>query len=97
MTRNQIYTQTRQHLLMHSSPILCIVACALNLRSGHHSIRVSQSHNMSETIYLGAGCYWCVEAVYQRVVGVQSIVSGFMGGSKANPTYKEVMISARYH
>jgi peptide-methionine (S)-S-oxide reductase len=49
---------------------------------------------MSETIYLGAGCYWCVEAVYQRVVGVQDIVSGFMGGAKANPTYKEVR--ARY-
>jgi peptide-methionine (S)-S-oxide reductase len=45
---------------------------------------------MSETIYLGAGCYWCVEAVYQRVVGVQGIVSGFMGGAKADPSYKEV-------
>lgn len=39
---------------------------------------------------LGAGCYWCVEAVFQRLDGVESVVSGFMGGSVENPTYKQV-------
>lgn len=43
-----------------------------------------------ETITLGGGCYWCVEAVYENLVGVQSVVSGFAGGKTANPTYEEV-------
>ncbi|CAM9471564.1 unnamed protein product, partial [Sphacelaria rigidula] len=36
------------------------------------------------------GCFWCVEAVYQRVVGVSSVESGYMGGSVANPSYGQV-------
>lgn len=43
-----------------------------------------------ETITVGGGCYWCVEAVYEKLDGVQSVVSGFAGGKNANPTYKEV-------
>jgi len=38
----------------------------------------------------GAGCFWCVEAVFERLDGVQSVVAGYAGGSKANPTYEEV-------
>jgi peptide-methionine (S)-S-oxide reductase len=44
----------------------------------------------SEKIYLGAGCFWCAEAVFQRVEGVVSVRSGYSGGTKANPTYEEV-------
>lgn len=53
-------------------------------------------HNQSkpvkttETITLGAGCFWCVEAVFQRVEGVEKVVSGYSGGAIANPTYREV-------
>jgi methionine-S-sulfoxide reductase len=43
-----------------------------------------------ETITLGGGCYWCVEAVYENLNGVQSVMSGFAGGKNPNPTYKEV-------
>jgi methionine-S-sulfoxide reductase len=43
-----------------------------------------------ETITLGGGCYWCVEAVYEELNGVKSVVSGFSGGKTANPTYEEV-------
>ena len=38
----------------------------------------------------GAGCFWCVEAVYQDVHGVASAVSGYMGGQNDNPTYRQV-------
>ncbi len=38
----------------------------------------------------GAGCFWCVEAVFQRVNGVQKVESGYMGGKIKNPTYREV-------
>ena len=39
---------------------------------------------------LGAGCFWCIEAIFQRVEGVESVVSGYAGGKVKNPTYKEV-------
>ena len=39
---------------------------------------------------LAGGCFWCVEAVYERIEGVHSAVSGYTGGSLANPTYRQV-------
>jgi peptide-methionine (S)-S-oxide reductase len=38
----------------------------------------------------GGGCFWCAEAVFQRIPGVKSVVSGFAGGTTANPTYEQV-------
>lgn len=43
-----------------------------------------------DTVTFGAGCFWCVEAVFQRLKGVQSVKSGYSGGSIKNPSYKEV-------
>lgn len=44
----------------------------------------------AETITLGAGCFWCVEAVYQQLEGVYSAKSGYMGGFVPDPTYEQV-------
>lgn len=44
-----------------------------------------------QKITLAGGCFWCIEADFERVGGVQSVVSGFAGGSTANPTYKQVV------
>ncbi|MEO7934588.1 MAG: peptide-methionine (S)-S-oxide reductase MsrA [Chthoniobacterales bacterium] len=44
----------------------------------------------TETITLGAGCFWCVEAVFQQLPGVLSVTSGYMGGSVLSPTYEQV-------
>src|SRR6478672_4186593 len=43
-----------------------------------------------ETATLAAGCFWCVEAVFDDLVGVEDVVSGYSGGHKDNPTYREV-------
>ena len=45
----------------------------------------------------GAGCFWCVEAVYQDLKGVSSAVSGYMGGPGAEPSYREVCGGASGH
>lgn len=50
-----------------------------------------------DTITLGAGCYWCVEAVFQNLKGVEKISSGFMGGSVKNPSYREVCTGSTGH
>lgn len=44
----------------------------------------------TETVTLGAGCFWCVEAIFSRVNGVVKVESGYSGGHVANPTYQEV-------
>ena len=38
----------------------------------------------------GAGCFWCTEAIFQTLKGVTHVTSGYMGGTKQNPTYEEV-------
>ena len=43
-----------------------------------------------DTITLGGGCFWCVEAVYERVRGVTGVESGYCNGSVANPSYEQV-------
>lgn len=43
-----------------------------------------------ERATFGAGCFWCVEAIFKRIKGVKSVVSGYAGGTKKNPTYEEV-------
>ncbi len=43
-----------------------------------------------DTITLGAGCFWCIEAIFLELKGVKSVTSGYMGGHVKNPSYKEV-------
>ena len=48
------------------------------------------SKEESQVAILGGGCFWCVEAVFERVDGVIDVVSGYAGGHTKNPTYKDV-------
>jgi len=44
----------------------------------------------SDTITLGGGCFWCLDAVYRQLRGVVKVESGYAGGTKPNPTYRDV-------
>lgn len=50
-----------------------------------------------EKALLGGGCFWCIEAVYNRVKGVHSAISGYAGGANPDPTYKEVCTGTTGH
>ena len=50
-----------------------------------------------EIITLGGGCFWCLEAVYRETEGVESAVSGYMGGASAKPTYAAVCSGTTGH
>lgn len=50
----------------------------------------SMTTTQLDTATLGAGCFWCVEAVFQNLEGVEKVVSGYTGGKIKNPTYREV-------
>lgn len=51
----------------------------------------------TETATLGAGCFWCVEAVFDDLKGVQSVESGYSGGRTENPTYQQVCSETTGH
>ena len=51
----------------------------------------------TETATLGGGCFWCVEAVYQQVKGIESVKPGYAGGHIQNPTYKEICTGKTGH
>ncbi len=50
-----------------------------------------------ETANFGAGCFWCVEAVFEQLEGVKSVRSGYMGGHVKNPTYEQVCAKTTGH
>jgi peptide-methionine (S)-S-oxide reductase len=51
----------------------------------------------TEVATLGGGCFWCLEAVFGRIDGIKSVVSGYAGGTKPNPTYSEVCTGTTGH
>ncbi|HEY3862996.1 MAG TPA: peptide-methionine (S)-S-oxide reductase MsrA [Verrucomicrobiae bacterium] len=50
-----------------------------------------------ETATFGGGCFWCAEAVFQRIPGVKSVTSGFAGGTTASPSYEDVCTGTTGH
>ncbi len=50
-----------------------------------------------EITTLGGGCFWCLEAVFQDLKGVESVVSGYAGGARPSPTYQQVCTGASGH
>ena len=67
--------------------LICLSACAQN-PSPKKTKKIDMTH--TETITLGSGCFWCTEAIYQRLEGVVKVTSGYSGGFVENPTYEQV-------
>jgi peptide-methionine (S)-S-oxide reductase len=69
--------------------------CALQAYLCQKPTEISMS-NLESAIIAG-GCFWCTEAVFRDVVGVSVVESGYIGGTKPNPTYKEVCTGTTGH
>ena len=67
---------------------ICLLGSVLTMVAQNKDMNPSTNH--LETATLGGGCFWCTEALYQMLPGVKSVKSGYAGGTKDNPTYKEV-------
>jgi len=54
-------------------------------------------HNSYKIATLAGGCFWCLEAIFNEVDGIEKVVSGYTGGSTVDPTYREVCSGATGH
>lgn len=69
---------------------ILIIALCLNSSKG-------ELMNKYEKATLGGGCFWCTEAVFQTLPGVITVISGYAGGTKVNPTYEEICTGKTGH
>lgn len=73
---------------------ILLISC--NMEAQNDSLQPPSTKKL-DTITLGAGCFWCVEAVFDQLNGVEKVVSGYAGGSVKNPSYKEVCTGKTGH
>ncbi len=74
---------------MHDNKIF-ILSCYLSIVFGVNMNINAMDTKELENVTFGAGCFWCVEAVFERLKGVEGVQVGYMGGQMENPTYEEV-------
>ena len=69
-----------------------LIACAQPpKKASNKNITQTKTSSMgTETITFGSGCFWCTEAIFQQVKGVEKVVSGYSGGHVVKPTYEQV-------
>jgi len=65
-------------------------------QKNHNEIEVLLQKNNKEA-YFASGCFWCVEAIFESLKGVEEVYSGYSGGRTINPSYREVMSGATGH
>jgi len=80
--------------LMHLSHRVTHLVAFLGLALGISSSAIAAQ---SDRLVVAGGCFWCVEADFEKVAGVQEVVSGYTGGTVENPTYKQVVRGGTGH
>lgn len=73
------------------------ICIAILLAMGQNQNPKTTMNKKLEIATFGAGCFWCVEAVFQRLEGVEKVASGYSGGTVKNPSYKEVCTGRTGH
>jgi peptide-methionine (S)-S-oxide reductase len=77
--------------------LLTAVACTAEKSKTKETTMPDTENTALETATFGAGCFWCVEAVFENLDGVHSVTSGYMGGKTKNPTYREICTGTTGH
>jgi methionine-S-sulfoxide reductase len=84
----------KRHFILLLSLASVIISCGENTSAYKAKMSTQKPLEMNsenlDTITLAGGCFWCVEAVYQQLNGVEKITSGYTGGTVKNPAYREV-------
>jgi peptide-methionine (S)-S-oxide reductase len=78
--------------------VVCLfISCFSNPEVSLAMNSTSPSTNNTEIITLGGGCFWCLEAIFQQIKGVEGVESGYSGGTVTNPTYRQVCTETTGH
>ena len=79
--------------------LLGLAACVKGPQANHaaKAVMTKEEKASLEVATFGAGCFWCVEAVFERLEGVHEVESGYMGGHLKNPTYNAVCTGTTGH
>lgn len=75
--------------------LLCIISTQINAQK--NQTKKSKMSNNLETAILANGCFWCTEAIFQLLEGVESVTSGYTGGTIKHPTYKQITTGTTGH
>lgn len=70
--------------------LVTILLILTGLKLQGEDTKITMHAKKNEIATLGGGCFWCIEAVYDKIEGVEKVVSGYSGGNKPDPTYSEV-------
>src|ERR687890_2252399 len=83
--------QKRCVLIINLFASISIISCTQLESSPRRGVNLkSMTNQKTDTATFGAGCFWCVEAVFQQLEGVLKVTSGYSGGHVVNPTYEQV-------
>ena len=96
--RHTTFPRLVQALCLCIASLLGLSACAEydSTPQPHTAMKDIDPSNL-EIASFGAGCFWCVEAVFENLDGVHSVESGYMGGATENPTYREICTGTTGH
>ena len=104
---NRMMAQTNTFIMIHwlggvFAGILSLTSCAeksqtMNITDEKATANAVYSDPNYDTAYFGTGCFWCTEAIFQRLKGVVKVTSGYSGGTVPDPTYEEVCTGTTGH
>src|SRR5918996_382770 len=77
-------------------PLLALMMGLLTMQAADQT-KSPQTTNTTALATFGGGCFWCTEALFERVKGVKAAISGYAGGQTDKPTYKQVCSGATGH
>jgi peptide-methionine (S)-S-oxide reductase len=82
-----------------SALFIALCACSQREQQAVQNSREKKSENLDslQTAYFASGCFWCVEAIFESIDGVEEVVSGYSGGKEKNPTYEQVSAGLTGH
>ena len=94
---NSKFINCIQYIITAILSLALIKLLCTRVSPSHRTTIMQADDSVLEVATFGAGCFWCVEAVFERLNGVINVESGYMGGEIENPSYAEICTGTTGH